>query len=424
MALQRRTDRIIPQGIVDELDTESPASLPPPAMPGAARDEPPPAEEIIIESATGRIRQAGADAEGAWLIDQRKRFEASLYAFTKGVLGRKLLSKHVHKWFCRSLTHPIPPYRRMRLIPRGHLKSSIVSEALPIHMHIQPDPADGVNLYWPGVPGSEMNTILAGEKKELMASHLRWIASQYESNKLLRGLWPHLCWDNPRRQSKKWNEDELILPRKVDYADPSIRVIGVDGAITGAHCRVLIKDDLVSLAAANSQTVMMGAIDWHTASRALLAPYEETGLEYIIGTRWAVSDLYSHIMDNDPTVDHITRAIVEDGVPIWPEQITLASVEALRKEHGVRFHLFYMNNVQNSDLVDFSMDDLRWYAISGGDTVVLEEDHRDAAMRQRAVPVNVKPTGTSERYRGQRFTPDLQREMLSGRDTYLRLKAR
>lgn len=423
MPLHRRTDRPLPTIRMDVPEEDAQpglAALPPPATPTTtSRHEPPPDREVIIDTTTGEIRQAGADSPGPWMVEQRLRYERSLYAFTKGVLKRRLLSGGLHRWFCHSLTDHTPPYRKMRLIPRGHLKSSIVSEAMPIHMHIQPA---ATNIYWPGEPGNELNIILCGEKKDLMASHLRWIEQQWETNPMLR-LWPHRCWENPRRQSRKWNEDEMILPRDTDYADPSLRVIGVDGAITGAHCKVLIKDDLISLAAANSQTVMQAAIDWHVASRALLAPYEENGLEYIIGTRWAVSDIYSYIQEHDPSVDSITRAIVENGKAIWPEQFPPHVIEQLRRDHGVRFYLFYMNNASNPELVDFSVDQLRWFALSDGDTIHFEEDGRDVALRNRHTP-KLADTSTSHRYRGKSFNAAMQREVFSSKDEYFRLKGR
>lgn len=424
MPLRRRTDRLLPVFRVEAPEEErmpGSATLPPPATPTSqSREDPAPANEIVIETRTGRVRQAGSDDTGQWMVEQRLRYEQSLYAFTKGVLKRRLLSPKFHKWFCHSLTAEIPPYRKGRLVPRGHLKSSIVSEAVPIHMHIQPA---ATNIYWKGEPGNELNIILAGEKKDLMSPHLRWVENQWESNQLLRALWPHIAWDNPRRESKKWNEDEMILRRATDYADPSLRVIGVDGAITGAHCKVLIKDDLISLAAANSPTVMKAAIDWHLASRALLAPYEENGLEFLIGTPWAVADLYSHSKKNDPSVEWITRSIVENGRSIWPEQFPPHVVEQLRRDHGVRFYLFYMCSANNPELVDFSKDDLRWYTLHNGETIHFSEDHRDAALATKqhfAQPS--EQTSTDNRYRGRRFTPDVQREVFNSRVEYLRMK--
>lgn len=268
-------------------------------------------QELVIDATTGRVRQAGAvQDEGPWVIQFRQKAEASLYVFTKAVLKRDLLSPRLHGWFCKSLEGHTPR-RRMRLIPRGHLKSSIVSESLPMHMHIQPDPDQGTNIYWPGLSGDEMNILLCGEKKGLMAPHLRWIETQWESNQLLRALWPHRCWEVPSRDSKKWNEEEMMIPRKKDYADPSLRVIGVDGAITGAHVRVLIKDDLISIEAANSTITMQRAIEWHTASRALLAPFEDIGLEYIIGCLPGDAD----ILLEDGT--HKPLSQVEQGDRVW-----------------------------------------------------------------------------------------------------------
>jgi transcription termination factor Rho len=144
----------------------------------------------------------------------------------------------------------------------------------------------------------------------------------------------------------------MQLPRAAtnDYADPSIRVIGVGGAITGAHPNVLIKDDLVSIEAANSPVVMQTAIDYHISSRALLAPNEDRGLEFIIGTRWAVRDLYEHIQSTDPTVAVKIRSIIENNEPIWKGKVTREYVDALRKEYGAMFYLLYMNSAADPEL--------------------------------------------------------------------------
>ena len=160
--------------------------------------------------------------------------------------------------------------------------STCVSECLPMHILLQPREH---NVYWPGMDGSEMRILLIGEKQELMSAHLRWIETQFTNNKLVRAFWSHRLWENPKRDAKTWNAIEMQLPRAAtnDYADPSIRVIGVGGAITGAHPNVLIKDDLISIEAANSPVVMQTAIDYHISSRALLAPNEDRGLEFIIG---------------------------------------------------------------------------------------------------------------------------------------------
>jgi hypothetical protein len=290
----------------------------------------------------------------------------------------------------------------------------VTSEALPMHILLQ-DRAS--NCYWPGLDGSEMRILLIGEKQELMSAHLRWIENQFSNNKLIRAFWGHRLWDDPKRQAKKWNEIEMLLPREAtnDYADPSIRVIGVGGAITGAHPNVLIKDDLVSLEAANSPVVMQTAIDYHKSSRALLAPNEDIGLEFIIGTRWAVMDLYEHIIKTDKSVDVETRSIVEDGAPIWPEQISMDYIEALKKDHGSMFWLLYMNSAADPELTDFHEKDFRYYTVNDLGQFVLEEDRRDAIIANRLAPPAEDALAPIPEIHGKPLTDALYNELADRR---------
>ena len=46
-------------------------------------------------------------------------------------------------------------------------------------------------------------------------------------------------------------------------------------------------------------------------------------LEWTIGTRWAVSDLYEDELLQDPTVESRVLSMVEDGVCVWPERFCL-----------------------------------------------------------------------------------------------------
>lgn len=384
---------------------------PPPTPSPVIPAEIPPEEEVIIEPKTGRVRQAGTTETGTFITTLKDRAEKSLYVFDKAILRRhlqpNLMSPILHGWFCRWLQR-VPPYRKMALLPRGHLKSAIVGEALPAHILIQPDPDQGVNCYWPGLAGSDMRILLIGEKQDLMSSHLRWIETQFETNQLLRAFWPHRCWDNPRREAKKWNELEMEVPRKGSYPDPCIAVIGVGGAMTGKHPNVLVKDDIIALDAANSPTVMESAWKTHETSRPLLAPNEDRGLEYIIGTHWAVGDIYFRIQQTDPSVECVVRAIIEDGLPIW-EHMTLTEIDRLRKEYGALFHLLYMNSAANPELTDFHPEMLRFYQIEDG-FFTFEEDHRDLILADREGPAPARPA--PDGLRGTVLTPELMRSLL------------
>jgi hypothetical protein len=352
--------------------------------------------ELIIDKHTGSIRQSGADTNDTrYIAELRAKAEGSLYVFAKGVLRRDYLTPSLHRPVCTWLQHQ-PPRRKLLLLPREHAKTSIVSHALPLHLIIQPRSG---GLYFQDRAGTELRILMAGEAERRACDNLRVVQTVMEANQTFRGFWPHVCWDNPQQQSKKWNEKECIIPRETAYADPTFRAIGVGGAITGARHDVHIKDDLISVEAANSAVVMEGAIHWDTTSQALLDG--EQALEFIIGTRWAVYDLYAYRIDSDPHLASMRRSVVEEGHAIWPERFTPERISELRKRFGTLFPLLYMNEAADPELVDFLDEDLRTYTIENG-LITFEEDSRDA---QLAAAMNAPATTVNDaRLRGVQLT--------------------
>ncbi len=331
-------------------------------------------KEIIVDK--HGVRQAGT-IETDISDDLRVFCERSLFNFAHCVMGRDYLTASLHKPICDDFLARIPPYRKLLLLPRRHAKTSMVSHALPIHLLIQPREH---NIYFPGKLGANTRILMAQETERRAMDNMRVLHVAFESNLLLRRLWPNVCWDKPSRDSRKWNERAIIIPREVEFPDPSVSVIGVGGAITGARFDVMIKDDLITEEAANSDTVMQNAIQWHINSRALFDDQEKS-LEYIIGTRWAVADLYQYVIDNDPTVDVMCRSIVEDGQPIYPEAFSPETVKALQQQFGVMFWFLFMNKANNPEVVDFYEDDLRSCFLRNG-MLYFDSDARDEALRK------------------------------------------
>ena len=164
-----------------------------------------------------------------------------------------------------------------------------------------------------------------------------------------------------------------------------MHALGVGGAFIGYHYNVLLKDDIVALKAANSPIVMDGAYDWHLASRTRLSPDEELGLEFTIGTRWAPRDVYERIIEEDPTVEVESHALVEDGLPLFPEAFPLDKIATLQKEEGVMFWLWRMNSTANPELVDFDLSQLRSYELKDN-FLLFSEDDRDIDLAKAPKP--------------------------------------
>lgn len=349
-------------------------------------------EELVIDAKTGQPRQAGTLGEhGRFILDYRKRAEESLYVFGKTVMGYNLLTAGLHLPYCRVLQH-IPPYRKLTLMPRLHYKTT-VAKSLAVHTFIQP--ADN-NVYYPGGfphlghgDGRSGRVLFASTTVDLAKSILGEITMRIETTNRLHALWPHCFWENPRRQAPHWNQEKITLPRTDVFKEGSIEATGVDGSKTGFHYDFHIFDDLIDRKARNSPTTMQSAIEWFTASRAFMEDQTITR-EFTFGTHWAVNDLYTHIRQNDPSVECYVRSIVEpdeDGVlqPIMPERFSSETIEQMKLPpplgYGVLFPLLYMNNVIDPELVDFDMNELRYFMLEDG-IIHFDEDERDEILHK------------------------------------------
>jgi len=375
-------------------------------------------KEVVIDPRTGIPRQAGTThPTGQFMLRLKKQCEQNLHVFSKAIMSREYLTKTLHLPICNFL-QTTPPFRKMLLLPRDHAKTSIVSHCLPPHIIIQRAES---NIYFPGWNGSEMRILLAGETEGMASRNLRVIQSVWEGNQLFRALWPEVCWERPKSEAKKWNNFEMIVPREHSWPDSTVRAIGVGGAIAGARPTVLIKDDLISLEAANSETVMQTAIEWHVTSRALMEEYEkDTGqeaLEFIIGTRWAVYDLYQYILDRDSTVEPVVRSIIEEGQPIWPERFDKPRVDQLKREFGSMFWLLYMNSAANPELSDFDVTKIRSYEIAN-EQLIFEGTEDDFLLEQKWQHEPTKPHAVQ----GAKLKDSWDSLLGRGRGEYLRLK--
>ena len=334
-------------------------------------------EEVVI-TPSGEVRQAGADSCSSLIAQFRDLAEASLWFFERAILGLDQLNETLHlpvaNW-----VQQCPPYRKLLLLPRDHLKSSLVAKGMSIHMLVQRKEA---NCYLAGKEGCNTRILLANETATNAQHFLRWIAAKLEGCELLKALWPHRVWVHPRKESRKWNENELLVPRNEDYPEASIETIGVGGAVAGRHYDVLIKDDLISLEAANSPPSMAAARQWHIASRALLDD-PRRGLEFTVGTRWAVGDIYEDI-EEDPSVDTVCHPAIEAGEVIFPEKFDLETLAQLKREQGPLFYLLYMLQPAGEGVSDFNMDHIRHWTASSDGKMTIEADERDETLKRHA----------------------------------------
>ena len=109
---------------------------------------------------------------------------------------------------------------------------------------------------------------------------------------------------------------------------------GVGGAITGRGADLLIIDDPHSEQDALSESAMEGAYEWYTSGpRQRLQP---GGAIVLVMTRWSTIDLTGQLMKAqvEPKADQWEvvefPAIMESGVPTWPEYWKINELESVK----------------------------------------------------------------------------------------------
>jgi hypothetical protein len=317
---------------------------------------------------------------------ERFKSQKSLFYFTRAILGFRKLTPYLHKKVCDFIQDPRYK-RKLLLLPRGHYKSTIATIAYPLWLLIQedirmlpvngslddPERAEFFRLSYPE-PGRNLTILIANETATGAQHFLDAIKTIIETNQLLQLLFPEIIPDFSK-QLKRWNQQEMLVPRSVSRPEATIETIGVGGAVQGRHYRVQIHDDLIGNNAMNSDAVMRLTKEWLTYSESLFVN-PTTDVHVIVGTRWARNDIYETIK-KDPRYKVLEIPALVDGKPIFPEEFSVDFFNAVRAKDPFYFRSQYMNDPRDPFMQDLDSTKLgRFSIIERGETVkiVIQED--------------------------------------------------
>jgi len=287
----------------------------------------------------------------------RRMARTSIYFLAKGVLGYKDVNQRVHGAFC-TFFETCEKLRRMGLMPRGHLKTSLATITDGIRLGIA-DPDDTRLLV--------LNEGATGAIKILSE-----IRGHFERNRMLRQLFPEVVPDRFSGPGVIWSGEFANLKRNTVHKEPTYTAAGVGTALVGGHYTRIKADDLIGFDASESPTVMESTIAFYKTIEPLLMN-QNTSIIDIIGTRWAVSDLYSFIMTfYGSRLAVFVREAIEDGKVIFPELHTLEAYETLMREAPHTWYAQYANNPLASGATDFPAGNVREFRFGlSGQTVIL-----------------------------------------------------
>lgn len=152
----------------------------------------------------------------------------------------------------------------------------------------------------------EITVGIFSHTKGVASKFLRQIKNELESNEELKRLYPDVLFDNPRKQSPKWSEDDgLIVKRDTNPKEPTLAASGlVDGMPTGAHFRLRVYDDVVTKESVSTpeqvkKTTEAWSLSDNLGAVTKLPDGTETMRVWHIGTRYSFADTYQHMIDND-----------------------------------------------------------------------------------------------------------------------------
>lgn len=243
-----------------------------------------------------------------------------------------VLKRHdaLHPWIlerCKEVQDS--PDDCLDLWARGHYKSTIITLAKTIQDILCSHGDDADTKEYP----HEVTFGIFSFIRPIAKQFLLQIMREFESNELLKSLFPDILYENPRRTSPKWSENEgIIVKRKGNPKECTIEAWGlVDGQPTSKHFTHLVYDDVVTIDSIRTPMMMDKVLTSWQMSLNLMG---KGGKKRLIGTRYHFNDLYKYVIDLKDI--HVRQhPCTDDGtIEGKPVLLTREDIEKKRKIQG------------------------------------------------------------------------------------------
>lgn len=245
----------------------------------------------------------------------RKLAESDFVSFVKVVAPYNVMGS-CHEELCKFLTNPdLKPYRLV-LYPRGHRKSFYAA----------------MYACWRVVCDPSISIVYLSATSDLAESQLRTIKGTLDSS-IIRKIWPDLInIDEGKRE--KWTSTEICVDdprRKAEGTrDSTVKAGGLTTNITGAHCDLIILDDMV-VPKNNTEEGRRQVMSQYSQLQSILNP---GGMILAVGTRYHPKDIYAtmqetveeiyddtgELIGKEPQWDILQKSVEENGEFLWNRQ--------------------------------------------------------------------------------------------------------
>ena len=275
----------------------------------------------------------------------------------------------------------------------------------------------GRSIWW-ACKHPNIAILIANEKEETAKDFVKSIKFHFESNALLRALFPEVI--PPDFNKVEWSSTRATLQRTTGRPEATFDCIGAGGTKTGKHYDAIIGDDIISREAMESArsgnwSLMERANRWVNQSKPLLSNagnFPSFPFRCFMGTRWWVGDSYEHIetsfgldqpvkrfrlrvkLSSGKTVHReITRqgdiailqiAAIENGIETFPKIWPIEEVEKMRFADPELAACNLQNDPSDAAIRTFDDSWLRYWRFTDGkaDTISYKmEDGKNRYVR-------------------------------------------
>lgn len=246
------------------------------------------------------------------------------------------------------------PDGHLDLWAREHYKSTIITFAKTIQ--------DILCSHGDDAPNEREETIgIFSHTRPNAKGFLKQIKREFETNGLLKELFPDVLYSEPQKQSPKWNEDEgIIVIRQGNPKEATVEAWGlVDGQPTSKHFTKLIYDDVVTLESVTTPEMMKKTTTALENSYNLGA---HGGTRRFIGTRYHFNDSYKTIIDRKTATPRIYPATKDGTMSGEPVFLTAQQLSDKRRDQGpYTFSCQMLQDPKADEAQGFKEEWLRYY---------------------------------------------------------------
>lgn len=205
----------------------------------------------------------------------QETIKKDLSVLCKYVLGMTKWDDNLHGWVQNALEKP--GKEKLFLLPRGHLKTSIITVGWSIQQVLR-DPNVRIlinNAVW---------------------DNARKILFQISDYLTTKSALPEI-FGTFKTPKVRWTMDLIEIAQKTNgtHKEATFETAGVESAKTGNHYDIIINDDIVIRENVTTSEQIEKVVNFHRDCYALLDP---GGKLIDVGTRWAMNDVYGQIINS------------------------------------------------------------------------------------------------------------------------------